>query len=110
MKGFDFDNPFGDLFDLNGDGITDGGELMASLQMLAPSSEEAIRLTGSDDFYIGGDITEDEDDLDLCRAVMDKEDFELYKACFYDGDLDISDDPDDDDLFSSESGLDDFDF
>ena len=53
-----------DLFDFNRDGQVDAFELDESLQMMAGSREEAIRLTGDDTFYTGSDTLEEEDDLE----------------------------------------------
>ena len=53
-----------DLFDFNRDGKVDAFELDVSLQMMAGSREEAIRLTGDDTFYTGSDTLEEEDDLE----------------------------------------------
>lgn len=53
-----------DVFDFNRDGEVDAFELDASLQMMAGSREEAIRLTGDDTFYTGSDTPEEEDELE----------------------------------------------
>ena len=53
-----------DFFDFNKDGEVDAFELDVSLQMMASSREEAIRLTGDDTFYTGSDTLEEEDDLE----------------------------------------------
>ena len=53
-----------DIFDLNKDGKVDAFELDVSLQMMANSRKEAIRLTGDDTFYTGSDTLEEEDELE----------------------------------------------
>ena len=52
------------VFDFNRDGEADAFELDVSLQMMAGSREEAIRLTGDDTFYTGSDTLEEENDLE----------------------------------------------
>ncbi len=52
-----------DLFDFNGDGKIDAFEAEVELQMMASSRQEAIALTGDDDFYTGSDDLEEDDEL-----------------------------------------------
>ena len=52
-------------FDFNGDGFTDGAEMMMGIQMCASTREEAIELTGDDTFYMGSDTSDEEEDDDL---------------------------------------------
>ena len=59
IMGF-FDRP---LFDFNGDGRTSAFETYVGLQMMASSRQEAIALTGDDDFYTGSDDLEEDDEL-----------------------------------------------
>lgn len=73
-----------DLFDFNRDGKVDAFELDVSLQMMAGSREEAIRLTGDDTFYTGSDTLEEEDDLEderreaLEDAGLDLDDYDEF--------------------------------
>ena len=69
-----------DIFDLNKDGEVDAFELDVSLQMMAGSREEAIRLTGDDTFYTGSDTLEEENDLEdeLEMAGLDPDDYDEF--------------------------------
>ena len=61
-----------DFFDFNKDGEVDAFELDVSLQMMASSREEAIRLTGDDTFYTGSDTLEEEDELEMAGLDIDE--------------------------------------
>lgn len=63
----------GGPFDFNGDGRTDGFEMMVGFQMTAGSRREAKNRTGGDTFYMGNDSMEEE----LEMAGLDCFDLEM---------------------------------
>lgn len=66
-----------DPFDFNGDGRVDGFDTFVGLQLTAGSRREAIELTGDDSFYMGSDDDEEEENLELELAGLDRIDLEF---------------------------------